>query len=90
MLTAPKSIFASKTVWGAIFTAIAAIAPILGDAYDNHHISGKSIAQIIVILAGSAATVVGRVQSEAPLYTPYGLPGPDQKDLEPPQSQPQS
>ncbi len=77
----PKSVFASKTVWGSIFTTIAAIAPILGEAYDRHSISGQEAAQIVVILAGAAATVVGRVQSEAPLYTPDWLPGPDKKDL---------
>ncbi|MBV9386409.1 MAG: hypothetical protein JOZ78_08275 [Chroococcidiopsidaceae cyanobacterium CP_BM_ER_R8_30] len=77
----PKSVFASKTVWGSIFTTIAAIAPIVGDAYDQHSISGKEVAQIVVILAGTAATVVGRVQSEAPLYTPDWLPGPDKKDF---------
>lgn len=78
-----KSIFASKTFWGATFTAVAAIAPIVGEAVDNRQILGKDVAQIVVILAGAAATVVGRVQADAPVYTPHALPGPDKEDFEP-------
>jgi len=76
-----KSIFASKTFWGAVFTAVAAIAPIIGDAVDKRQILGKDAAQIVVILAGAAATVVGRVQAETQVYTPHGIPGPDKEDL---------
>ncbi len=76
-----KSIFASKTIWGAVFTTVAAIAPIIGEAVDNRKILGKDVAQIVVILAGAAATVVGRVQAEEPIYTPHGLPGPNKEDL---------
>lgn len=80
-----KSIFASKTFWGAIFTAVAAVAPIIGGAVDNRQLSGKDAAQVVVVLAGTAATVLGRVQAEAQVYTPHNLPGLNREDLDPSQ-----
>lgn len=76
-----KSIFASKTIWGAVFTAVAAVAPTIGEAVDNRQITGREVAEIVVILSGTAATVVGRAQAEAAIYTPHGMLGPNREDL---------
>ncbi|MGB7417102.1 MAG: hypothetical protein WA902_23105 [Thermosynechococcaceae cyanobacterium] len=75
-----KCIFASKTFWGIIFTTIAAIAPIVGESVDEGKFSGSDIAQIVVILCGTGATVVGRVGA-GNVYTPDFMPGPSKKDM---------
>jgi hypothetical protein len=71
-----KSIFASKTFWGVVFTAVAAIAPILGEKIDDNQFKAKDMAQIVVILCGAASAVVGRVDAGS-VYTPKFLPGPN-------------
>lgn len=70
-----KNIFASKTFWAAIFTAITAIAPIVGEAVDNRRISGEKAADIVVILSGTALTIIGRVQAKTAIQTTPGIPG---------------
>lgn len=77
-----KSIFSSKTFWGAALTAVAAIAPILGDAVRKHELSVQHTVNIVIILATTGATVAGRVQAESSIYTPDGLPGPNKSDFE--------
>jgi hypothetical protein len=84
--TVPKSIFASKTAWGIIFTAIAAIAPIVGADIDSHRLSGKDAAQIVVILCGAASALMGRVEASSPIYTPKCVPGPNKANFDPAQS----
>jgi hypothetical protein len=71
-----KSVFASKTCWGVIFTAVAAIAPILGEKIDAHTFQAKDVAQIVVILSGAASAIIGRVDAGS-VYTPKFLPGPN-------------
>jgi hypothetical protein len=71
-----KSIFASKTFWGVIFTAVAAIAPTLGEKIDAHTFQAKDVAQIVVILCGAASAIIGRVDAGS-VYTPKFLPGPN-------------
>ncbi|MEO1430584.1 MAG: hypothetical protein AAFS12_18300 [Cyanobacteria bacterium J06632_19] len=82
-----KSIFGSKTFWGVVFTSTAAIAPIIGNNIDiiaqkkdepvNY---GQDAAQIIVIVCGAAASIVGRVEAKSPVYTPKWMPGPNDTD----------
>ncbi|WP_404788879.1 hypothetical protein [Altericista sp. CCNU0014] len=72
----PKSIFASKTFWGVVFTAVAAIAPIVGEKIDAHQFLAKDAAQIVVILCGAASAIIGRVDAGS-VYTPKYLPGPN-------------
>ncbi|MBO3462422.1 hypothetical protein G7B40_038315 [Aetokthonos hydrillicola Thurmond2011] len=85
----PKNVFTSGTVWGIVFTTIAAIAPILGNDIDqfrkdpNSVNYGQDAAKVIVILCGAAATICGRVSAKDPLYTPEWLPGPNKSDLDP-------
>ena len=86
----PKSVFTSRTVWGIVFTAIAAIAPIVGKDVDQFRNNkpvdyGQDIAQVIVIVCGAAATICGRVDAKDSLYTPNWMPGPNKSDLEPKQ-----
>ncbi|MFB2837301.1 hypothetical protein [Floridanema evergladense] len=81
-----KSIFASKTFWGATFTALAAIAPIVGTAVEKHKLTVDETVKIAVILFGTGATVAGRVQAKDSVYTPDCLPGPNKSDVEPSQS----
>ncbi|MGB3651045.1 MAG: hypothetical protein WBA41_07520 [Rivularia sp. (in: cyanobacteria)] len=82
-----KSLFGSKTFWGILFTSTAAIAPIVGNNVDtilqkkkepvNY---GQDAAQIVVIVCGAAASIVGRVEAKSPIYTPKWLPGPNDTD----------
>ncbi len=75
-----KSIFASKTFWGVVFTAVAAIAPIVGEKVDSPSgFQAKDAAQIVVILCGAASAIIGRVDAGS-VYTPKFLPGPDKPE----------
>jgi hypothetical protein len=74
-----KSIFVSKTFWGIVFTAVAAIAPIVGDKIDHRNFQAKDAAQIVVILCGAASAIIGRVDAGS-VYTPDFLPGPDKPE----------
>lgn len=83
-----KSLFGSKTFWGILFTSTAAIAPIVGNNVDiilqgkkepvNY---GEDAAQIVVIVCGAAASIVGRVEAKSPVYTPKWMPGPSNTDF---------
>lgn len=75
-----KSIFSSKTFWGIIFTTVAAIAPIVGNSVDEGKMTGKDISQIVVILCGTGATLVGRIEA-GNVYTPDLMPGPNKTDM---------
>lgn len=84
-----KSLFGSKTFWGILFTTTAAIAPIVGNNVDiilqnkeepvNY---GEDAAQIVVIVCGAAASIVGRVEAKSPIYTPKWMPGPSDTDFD--------
>jgi hypothetical protein len=76
----PKSIFASKTVWGIVFTVIAAVAPIVAEKIDDGNFKAKDASQIIVILCGAASAIVGRVEAGS-VYTPDFMPGPDKSSF---------
>ncbi|WP_299415521.1 hypothetical protein [Acaryochloris sp. IP29b_bin.148] len=80
-LTQSKSIFSSKTFWGIVFTTVAAIAPIIGESVDAGKFTGSDIAQIVVILCGTGATLVGRVEA-GNIYTPNNMPGPNKLDMD--------
>ncbi|MEL7243725.1 MAG: hypothetical protein AAGM40_15545 [Cyanobacteria bacterium J06573_2] len=84
-----KSLFGSKTFWGVVFTSTAAIAPILGNNVDkvmdgNHKDVnyGQDAAQIVVIVCGAAASIVGRVEAKSSVYTPKWMPGPSDADFD--------
>jgi hypothetical protein len=81
-----KSIFASKTFWGAAFTAMAAIAPIVGTAVEQNKLTVDHTVKIVVILCGTGATLAGRVQAKDEVYTPDWAPGPNKPSVEPSQS----
>lgn len=72
-----KSIFASKTFWGIAFTAVAAIAPMVGTKIDSKQaFKATDVAQIVVILCGAATAIIGRVDAGS-VHTPKYLPGPN-------------
>jgi hypothetical protein len=81
-----KSIFHSKTFWGAVLTAVAAIAPAIArnvDKYQhNQPIDPQSVSEIIVILCTTGLTLMGRIDanSSAPVYTPNWAPGPNKSE----------
>lgn len=75
-----KNIFSSKTFWGIVFTTIAAIAPIVGGSVDNGELTGSDAANIIVILCGTGATLMGRIDA-GNIYTPSKMPGPNKADM---------
>ena len=82
-----KNLFGSKTFWGVVFTSAAAIAPIVGKDIDktlkgepvNY---GEDAAQVVVIVCGAAASIVGRVEAKSPVYTPKWMPGPNNSDFD--------
>ena len=82
-----KSIFGSKTFWGVVFTSTAAIAPIIGNNVDTIVQKdgtvdyGKDAAQIVVIVCGAAASIMGRVEAKSSVYTPKWMPGPNNDDI---------
>ncbi|MBD1864275.1 MULTISPECIES: hypothetical protein [Trichocoleus] len=84
-----KSIFQSRTFWGAmvaLLPAIAIVAPPLGKAADEGRgLSGTEIANIVVgitgVLGGGTA-IAGRVAAATPVYTPEWAPGPNASDFD--------
>lgn len=78
---APKSIFASRTFWGAMLTLVVAIAPKVGEMVDNKKVDGANISQLIVLFGTTTLTIIGRVDAKRPIYTPDGVPGPNKSDL---------
>jgi hypothetical protein len=79
-----KSIFESKTFWGAVSTAVVAISPaitnIINEFLKTGKISPLSILKISILLASTGLTIVGRIEADTPVYTPPGLPGPDKPE----------
>jgi hypothetical protein len=81
-----KSIFQSKTFWGAVLTAVTAIAPAIArdvtKYQDTHKFDPQSISEIVVILATTGLTLMGRIDanSSAPVYTPNWAPGPNKPE----------
>ncbi|MCU0549957.1 MAG: hypothetical protein MUC48_11470 [Leptolyngbya sp. Prado105] len=80
-----KSIFASKTFWGAALTLLIAIAPKVGEEVDKYQntgrVDGSSITQIVVLFGTTTLAIMGRIDAKQPLYTPDGLPGPNKSDF---------
>jgi hypothetical protein len=80
-----KSIFESKTFWGAVSTAILAIAPAMNDLLSEFQKTGKidpaSILKISMLLVTTAFTIMGRITAESSVYTPPGLPGPNKPQI---------
>lgn len=75
-----KSLFQSKTFWSAIFTAIAAISPIVAQQVEDFRTEGinpRAVSDVVVILAGTGATIVSRVGADGKVYTPNKMPGPN-------------
>jgi hypothetical protein len=76
-----KSIFQSITFWGAVLTAIAAISPVVAKNVETYQDTGKidpnGISQIVVVLATTGVTILGRISVTETVYTPHGLPGAD-------------
>ncbi|MBD0344703.1 MAG: hypothetical protein ICV63_07685 [Coleofasciculus sp. Co-bin14] len=90
-----KSIFHSKTFLGAVLTAVAAIAPAIGREVTEYQktqtIDPQSISEIVVILATTGLTIMGRVDANTSgsVYTPSWAPGPNRpktESSEPPSS----
>lgn len=78
----PKSIFASRTLWGAVLTLLIAIAPKVGEMVDNKKVDGTSIAQLIVLFGTTTLTIIGRIEAKQPVYTPKGLLGSNKSDFQ--------
>lgn len=76
-----KSLFKSRTFWGIVFTAVAAIAPIVGGAIQERTLSVDRAVNIVIILCGAGGAVAGRVQAEDAVYTPDWAPGPNSTDF---------
>lgn len=74
-----KSIFRSKTFWGAVLTFIAATTPNIAEEYTRFQETGKispsGVSNIVVIVATTGLTILGRIDATETVYTPKGLPG---------------
>lgn len=81
-----KSIFQSKTFWGAVLTLIASTSPAIAKNIAEYQATGKinpnEVSQIVVIVATTGLTILGRIDANTPVYTPPGLPGPDKPKTE--------
>ena len=64
-----KSIFASKTFWGAIFTLISSVTPLVVNSIHNKGVSVNDGAEIALILSGVGATIFGRVTADTAIST---------------------
>lgn len=77
--TESKSIFDSKTFWGAVATGIVAIVPAITEIIDEFQNTGKinfaNIFNISILLVTTGITIMGRIDANAGVYTPEGLPG---------------
>lgn len=82
--TPSKSVFRSKTLWGAVLTLIAAVAPIAAKEYEAFQQTGKitptGVSNIVVISATTALTILGRVEATERIHTPKGFPGMDKPE----------
>ena len=61
MNQAAKSIFKSKTFWGAIFTGVAALTPIVVRDVTAGKMPVEDIGAMVLVVCGVGTTVVGRV-----------------------------
>ncbi|MEH2179037.1 hypothetical protein [Nostoc sp.] len=75
-----KSIFTSKTFWGAVLAGIASLVPLGINSIKAQKLTIDDAGQAILILCGVGTAIVGRVDAKAPIYTPEGLPGPNKSD----------
>ncbi|MGJ3252250.1 MAG: hypothetical protein ACFE0J_14145 [Elainellaceae cyanobacterium] len=79
-----KSIFQSNTVWGAVLTAIAAVSPIIAQQVEDYQTEGRvdphAVSDVVIIMAGTTATILGRMNASSKVYTPKGMPGPNRPD----------
>jgi hypothetical protein len=77
-----KSIFDSTTFWGAVSTAAVAILPTINDLVKELLSTGiippLSILRIAILLVTTGVTLMGRITASTHVYTPAGLPGPNQ------------
>lgn len=80
--TGYKSIFDSTTFWGAVSTAVVAIFPTVNDLVKEllrtGTISPLSVLRIAILLVTTGITIMGRITADTHVYTPTGLPGPNQ------------
>ncbi|MEH2326907.1 MAG: hypothetical protein V7K32_25750 [Nostoc sp.] len=77
-----KSIFASRTFWGAVLAGVASLVPLAVKDIKAHEITVDDAGQAILILCGVGTVIVGRVNAQAPIYTPDALPGRNKSDFE--------
>ncbi len=62
MMTGSKTLFTSKTFWGAIVTAVISIAGIFG--FSTEGIDGTAIATALSVLGTTGVTIYGRITAD--------------------------
>ena len=77
-----KSIFASRTFWGAVLAGVASLVPLSVNSIKAQKITVDDVGQAVLILCGVGTAIVGRVNAQAQIYTPNGLPGLNKSDYE--------
>ena len=83
-VTEVKSLFLSKTFLAICFTAIAALAPLIGSAVKEKKLTVDNAVQIVLILSGVGVTTVARGTANNSLVTtPDWLPGLNKDDILP-------
>lgn len=77
-----KSLFATKTFQGAVFSLLLGLAPFVIVCFYEHRGFTKEESITIVGLFGAFGwALIGRAQT-SPVYTPSYLPGANQSDFE--------
>ncbi|MBD2194622.1 MULTISPECIES: hypothetical protein [Calothrix] len=80
--TVAKSIFASRTFWGAVLAGVASLVPIAVKGIKANKITVDDVGQAVLVLCGVGTAIVGRVNVQSQVYTPDILPGPNKSDYE--------
>jgi len=71
-----KSLFASKTFWGATVSLLPAVVPSAFDIAQGGA-NAQNVSTIAAALAGYGFTLFGRTQANQAVYTPNWMPGPN-------------
>ncbi|MGF1676792.1 MAG: hypothetical protein ACFCUV_24395 [Rivularia sp. (in: cyanobacteria)] len=77
-----KSLFASRTFWGAVLAGVASLVPLSVESIKEGEFNIDDMGQVVLVLCGVGTAIVGRVDAKAQIYTPNALPGPNKSDYE--------
>ena len=77
-----KSIFRSSTFWGVLLLFTQHTGYLVADSLEDGRLDSREGVELIIGFLTAMSAIVGRVNASSPVYTPRGLPGPNQSDFE--------